>query len=93
MEEAYSVRREHYEATRKELEQARKEYFSERDRDKRAELVEKLRNLMPPHRPEAVYRVSFVGEDYLAASRDGYEVLVPLSSIRDLRRTADAPGS
>ena len=60
----------------------------ETDPQKRSEIEAKWRNLRPPRRPDSVYQVSTIGEDYIGFRSEATEVLVPITSIRDIRRQA-----
>ena len=92
-EEKYAAEREQYDAQREQLREFQGQYMRERSPEKREELSRKLRSLRPPTRPDPVYRVFVVGKDYVGAVRENDELLVPVSSIREIRRRTARPES
>ena len=91
--EQYAAEREEYDARREELREFQEQSMRERNQEKLSELSNKLRSLRLPTRPDAVYRVFVVGKDYVGAARENDEMLVPVSSIREIRRRATRPES
>jgi hypothetical protein len=89
--EQYAAKRQQYESEREELQEVREQLARERDAKKRSELFSRYRDLRPPSPPQAVYQVFTVGKDYLGVSSKSSEILLPVSSIREIRRRAGRP--
>lgn len=61
------------------------------DPQKRKDLMTRMRNLSRPRRPDPVYQVSVVGDDYVGLRLKGRETLVPTSNIASIRRQIEVP--
>jgi len=48
-------------------------------------------NLRPPRRPDPLYQVSVVGDDYVGLRYKGRDTLIPISKIASIRRQVEGP--
>jgi hypothetical protein len=75
------------EANRDELRTLSEE--ARRDPQKRVELMNQMRSMSRPRRPDSVYQVFVVGDDYVGLRTKGSEILIPISNIASIRRQID----